>query len=61
MDIERRRKYFKGIVSESAITREFTDHEEPRLEVCEEKSVLSNIDLEAMKNCEQLHRLRLAK
>ena len=37
MDIERRRKYFKGIVSESAITREFTDYEEPRLEVCEEK------------------------
>lgn len=44
MDIERRRKYFKGIVSESAITREFTDHEEPRLEVCEENSVLSNIE-----------------
>ncbi len=44
MDIERRRKYFKGIVSESAITREFTDHEEPRLVVCEENSVLSNIE-----------------
>ena len=44
MDIERRRKYFKGIVSESAITREFTDYEEPRLEVCEEKSVLLNIE-----------------
>lgn len=43
MDIERRRKYFKGIVSESAITREFADREEPKLEVCEEKSVLSNI------------------
>lgn len=44
MDVERRRKYFKGIVSESAITREFADHEEPRLEVCEENSVLSNIE-----------------
>ena len=44
MDIERRRKYFKGIVSESAITREFVNHEEPRLEVCEKKSVLSNIE-----------------
>lgn len=44
MDVERRRKYFKGIVSESAITREFVNHEEPRLEVCEEKSVLSNIE-----------------
>lgn len=43
MDIERRRKYFKGIVSESAITRKFADREEPKLEVCEEKSVLSNI------------------
>ena len=44
MDIERRRKYFKGIVSESAITREFVNYEEPKLEVCEEKSVLSNIE-----------------
>lgn len=44
MDIERRRKYFKGIVSESVITREFANYEEPRLEVCEEKSVLSNIE-----------------
>lgn len=44
MDIERRRKYFKGIVSESAITREFTDHEEPRLVVCEENSVLIDIE-----------------
>ena len=44
MDVERRRKYFKGIVSGSSITREFADYEEPRLEVCEEKSVLLNIE-----------------
>lgn len=44
MDIERRRKYFKGVVSESAITREFAVHTEPKLEVLEEKSVLSNIE-----------------
>ena len=44
MDIERRRKYFKGIVSESAITREFTKCDEPKVEVNEEKSVLIDIE-----------------
>lgn len=44
MDIERRRKYFKGIVSESAITREFAECDEPKVEVNEEKSVLIDIE-----------------
>ena len=44
MDIDRREKYFKGLVSESAMTREFAECNEPKIEVNEEKSVLSNIE-----------------
>lgn len=44
MDIDRRKKYFSGLVSESAMTREFAECDEPKIEVNEEKSVLLDIE-----------------
>lgn len=41
MDVERRRKYFKGIVSESAITREFKENPEKKIEIQEQPHIPS--------------------